>query len=75
MRLFKPIATLTERCFYYGNQGFLPNAYKVVVQVSYGRKISFAQLRENIKYIGVEILEGHLMPGHVHSGVRSRHAD
>ena len=48
--------------------------YHIVFTPKYRRKIIFAQLRESIKEIlqclckdkGVEILEGHLMPDHVH---------
>ena len=48
--------------------------YHIVFTPKYRRKIIFAQLRESIKeilqclckYKGVEILEGHLMPDHVH---------
>ena len=48
--------------------------YPIVFTPKYRRKILFAQLRESIKeilqclckYKGVEILEGHLMPDHVH---------
>ena len=48
--------------------------YHIVFTQKYRRKIIFAQLRESIKeilqcfckYKGVEILEGHLMPDHVH---------
>ena len=48
--------------------------YHIVFTPKYRRKIIFTQLRESIKeilqclckYKGVEILEGHLMPDHVH---------
>ena len=48
--------------------------YHIVFTPKYRRKIIFAQLRESIKdilkslckYKGVEILEGQLMPDHVH---------
>ena len=48
--------------------------YHIVFAPKYRRKIIFAQLRENIreilrnlcKYKGVEIIEGRLMPDHVH---------
>ena len=48
--------------------------YHLVFSPKYRRKIIFAQLRESIgsilrelcKYKGVEIIEGHLMPDHVH---------
>lgn len=48
--------------------------YHIVFTPKYRRKIIFAQLRDSIKeifqslckYKGVEILEGHLMPDHVH---------
>ena len=48
--------------------------YHIVFTPKYRRKIIFSQLRESIKeilqclckYKGVEILEGHLMPDHVH---------
>ena len=48
--------------------------YHIVFAPKYRRKIIFAQLRTNLgeilrelcKYKGVEILEGHLMPDHVH---------
>ena len=48
--------------------------YHIVFAPKYRRKIIFSQLRESIreilrdlcKYKGVDILEGHLMPDHVH---------
>ena len=48
--------------------------YHIVFTPKYRRKIIFAQLRDSIKeilqslckYKGVEILEGHLMPDHIH---------
>ena len=48
--------------------------YHIVFTPKYRRKIIFAELRKSIgeilrelcKYKGVEILEGHLMPDHVH---------
>ena len=48
--------------------------YHIVFAPKYRRKIIFAELRTSIKeilrdlckYKGVEILEGHLMPDHVH---------
>ncbi len=48
--------------------------YHIVFSPKYRRKIIFAKLRDSIgaifrdlcKYKGVEILEGHLMPDHVH---------
>ncbi|MGE9984120.1 IS200/IS605 family transposase [Desulfovibrio sp. SGI.169] len=48
--------------------------YHIVFTPKYRRKIIFTQLCENIGYIlknlckykGVEILEGHIMPDHVH---------
>ncbi len=48
--------------------------YHIVFSPKYRRKIIFAKIRESIgvifrdlcKYKGVEILEGHLMPDHVH---------
>lgn len=48
--------------------------YHIVFTPKYRRKITFEQLRETIrdilknlcKYKGVEILEGYLMPDHVH---------
>ena len=48
--------------------------YHIVFAPKYRRKIIFASLRESIgeilrnlcTYKGVEILEGHLMPDHVH---------
>ncbi len=48
--------------------------YHIVFAPKYRRKIIFASLRESVgeilrnlcKYKGVEILEGHLMPDHVH---------
>lgn len=80
MKLFKPIVTFKEGCFYYGNQGPKFSSHKmlckyhIVFTPKYRRKIIFAQLRDSIKeilqslckYKGVEILEGHLMPDHIH---------
>ncbi|WP_035062196.1 IS200/IS605 family transposase [Desulfovibrio sp. 6_1_46AFAA] len=48
--------------------------YHIVFSPKYRRKIIFANIRESIgeilkdlcKYKGVEIIEGHLMPDHVH---------
>ena len=48
--------------------------YHIVFAPKYRRKIIFSQLRESIreilrdlcKYKGVDILDGHLMPDHVH---------
>ncbi len=48
--------------------------YHIVFRPKYRRKIIYAQLRDSIKeilqslckYKGVEILEGHLMPDHIH---------
>ena len=48
--------------------------YHIVFAPKYRRKIIFSQLRESIreilrdlcKYKGIDILEGHLMPDHVH---------
>ena len=48
--------------------------YHIVFSPRYRRKIIFANIRESIgeilkdlcKYKGVEIIEGHLMPDHVH---------
>lgn len=48
--------------------------YHLVFSPKYRRKVIFASLRTSIgeilrnlcKYKGVEIIEGHLMPGHVH---------
>ena len=48
--------------------------YHIVFTPKYRRKISYNQYRESIgrilgqlcKYKGVEIIEGHLMPDHVH---------
>ena len=80
MKLFKSIEILTERCFVMGTKVHsLAHTkwlckYHVVFTPKYRRKIIFAQLRESIKeilqclckYEDVEILEGHLMPDHVH---------
>lgn len=44
--------------------------YHIVFTPKYRRKVLFSQLRESVrdlcKYKGVEIIEGHLMPDHVH---------
>ena len=44
--------------------------YQIVFTPKYRRKVLFSQLRESVrdlcKYKGVEIIEGHLMPDHVH---------
>ena len=44
--------------------------YHIVFTQKYRRKVLFSQLRESVrdlcKYKGVEIIEGHLMPDHVH---------
>ena len=48
--------------------------YHIVFAPKYRRKIIFSQIRASLgeilrdlcKYKGVEILEGHLMPDHVH---------
>ena len=54
--------------------------YHIVFTPNYRRKIIFAQLRDSIKGImqslckckGVEILEGHLMPDHIHMLLSTR---
>lgn len=48
--------------------------YHIVFTLKYGRKIIYNQYKESIRdilkqlcaYKGVEILEGHLMPDHIH---------
>ena len=44
--------------------------YHIVFTPKYRRKVLFSQLHESVrdlcKYKGVEIIEGHLMPDHVH---------
>ena len=44
--------------------------YHIVFTPKYRSKVLFSQLRESVralcKYKGVEIIEGHLMPDHVH---------
>ena len=68
--MFKP-QTREERCFVWPIK---QTVWHIVFTPKYRRKINYNQIREDIKeilvelckYKGVEIIEGHMMPDHIH---------
>ena len=79
IRLFKPIYNEREGDFMANKANSLSHTkwvckYHIVFTPKYRRKIIYNQYKESIRdiikqlcaYKGVEILEGHLMPDHIH---------
>ena len=80
LKLFRPSANRYGKVFFMGTKAqSLAHTkwlckYHIVFTPNYRRKIIFLQLRESIReilrdlcrYKGVDIIEGHLMPDHVH---------
>jgi putative transposase len=68
--MFKP-QTREERCFVWPIK---QTVWHIVFTPKYRRKIIYNQIREDkkeilvelCKYKGVEIIEGHMMPDHIH---------